>query len=50
MAGRAVQLLGVNRRVVVRISVLEEDLDIGKTLILADRLVVVRVRDRPVLS
>jgi hypothetical protein len=50
VAGRAGQLFGVDRAIVVRISLLEEDLHVGKILILADRLVVVRVSDRPVLG
>ena len=50
VAGRALQLLRVDRPIVVRIGALEEDLDIGKVLVLADRLVVVRVGDRPVLG
>jgi hypothetical protein len=50
VAGWARQLFGVDRAIVVRIGLLEEDLDVGKILILADRLVVIRVSDRPVLG
>src|SRR5580693_508210 len=49
-AGRGLQLLGVDRPVVVRVGALESDFDEGEVLVLADRLVIVGVRDLPVLG
>jgi uncharacterized protein (UPF0548 family) len=49
VAGGAAQLLGVDRAVVVRIGLLEEDFDVSEVFVLADRLVVVGIRNSPVL-
>ena len=49
MAGWAAQLLGVDRAIVVRIGLLEEDFDVSEVFVLADRLVVVGVGNSPVL-
>jgi hypothetical protein len=49
VAGRAVQLLGVDGAVVVRVGLLEEDFDVSEVFVLADRLVVVGVRNGPFL-
>ena len=45
MAGRALQFLGVDRAVIVRVGLLEQDFHIGKVFVLANRLVVVGVRN-----
>ena len=50
MAGGALELFGVERAVVVRVGLLEEDFDVSKVFVLADRLVVVRVGDCPFLG
>ena len=49
MAGGAAQLLGVDRAVVVRIGLLEENFDVREVFVLADRLVIVGVRNSPFL-
>ena len=48
-SGRGLQLLGVDRSVLVRVGALESDFDVSQIFVLADRLVVVRVGDLPVL-
>src|ERR1700722_592050 len=47
-SGRSLNFLGLDRPVVVRVGALESDFDEGEILILADRLVVVRVSNLPV--
>src|ERR1700744_5919180 len=48
-SGRSLQLLRVDRPIVVRVGPLESDFHEGEVLSLADRLIVVRVGDLPVL-
>ena len=47
-AGRGLQFLRVNRPVVVCVSFFEDGFDVGEILVLADRLVIVRVGYLPV--